>query len=62
MEDFNAKTKGRLMSGLPLDIDDKLSLPPKTVGDILFIGEEEYSSMIALLSVDKEMLVQDKKN
>lgn len=49
------------MSGFPLDIDEKLSLPPKTVGDILFIGEEEYSKMIGLLSIEKEDLIQDRE-
>ena len=48
---IDSKTKGRLMAGHPLEVDNILSLPPKTVGDILFVGEEEYSKRISLLSI-----------
>ena len=59
MDGIDAMTKGRLMSGYPLDIDENVRLPAKTVGDILFIGEQEYSKMISLLAIDKTMLVED---
>lgn len=48
------------MSGFSLDVDEKIELPPKTVGEILYIGEEEYSQRIGLLSISKEMIAQDK--
>ena len=60
MEILDGKVKGKLVAGLTLDIDDKIQLPPKTVGEILELGEDEYSKRISLLSVTKEMLIQDK--
>lgn len=56
---IDSKTKGRLMAGHPLEVDNILRLPPKTVGDILFVGEEEYSKRISLLSITKADLIKD---
>lgn len=56
---LSAKVSGRLMSGQPLELSNGIEIPPKRVGEILFVGEEEYSMMIGILSITKEMLVEE---
>lgn len=48
----------RLISGLPLDVDNKIKIYPLTMRDIGGIGLEEYNRLISILLIEKEDIQQ----